>query len=58
MVSVHPFYPSAEFFATEAEARAAAEKEIDIMHREGGGFTDSLVFVARVNASAAISTDF
>lgn len=58
MLSNHPYYPSIEYFATEAEALVAAREEIKDMHREGAHHDDSTVSVARVTAHARIHTDY
>ena len=57
MVSHHPYYPSAEAFATEAEAMEAARKECEDMHADDGCHA-STIFVAHVTAVAYIRTHY
>lgn len=58
MVSNHPFYPSIEFFKTEAEAIKAANEEIEDMHSENGRHEECSVIVLKVEHFASIRTDY
>jgi hypothetical protein len=57
MISDHPYYPSVETCATEAEAMEAARKECEDMHNDDGTHP-GLVYVAHVTAVASIRTHY
>ena len=57
MISDHPYYPSIEYFATEQEARLAADQEIQDMHFNEGHH-ESSVSVACIISQAPIRTGY
>lgn len=58
VITDHPYYPEADYFPTEDEARRYAETQIAKHHTEAGIHEESLVCIARVVALAQIKTDY
>lgn len=52
-----PFYPSVKFFASQEEAVAFANKEIEFAHDDNGVYDDSSVTIAAVVEYAPIKTN-